>query len=349
MKKIIKTAAYLILAVAAFGCAKSVSEGPNEANVRYFNSWMQVNHPDLKPTGLGIYILPTEPTGEETGIEVKEDGFVYADYVITNLEGDISDYTDMNTAKQLGTYNPTFYYGPKVLTTFEQALPAGVADAVIGMKVGERKKFIVPSWLMTYYDYDTEQEYINNSSNTSSAIYDITIKDYADSIQLHEIELIDSYLTSDLSTYNEWQNDTTGFYYRRLKAPVDTTAFASDTTIYINYTGKLLYRNYTEDKIDTLVFDTTIEKTAKDNGIYSSSKQYTPASVSWSETWGGITMGGSSVISGFAMTLWKMRPMEKGVGVFYSPLGYSYNGSGKSIPGYSPLIFEIEIVAKPEE
>ena len=56
----------------------------------------------------------------------------------------------------------------------------------------------------------------------------------------------------------------------------------------------------------------------------------------------------SSMINGFALTLWQMRSMEKGVGVFYSPMGYSYNGSGSSIPPYSPLVFEIEIVAKPE-
>jgi FKBP-type peptidyl-prolyl cis-trans isomerase len=64
-----------------------------------------------------------------------------------------------------------------------------------------------------------------------------------------------------------------------------------------------------------------------------------------------MTMGSdkSSMISGFAKTLWQMKAMEKGVGVFYSSLGYGYSGSGSSIPGYSPLIFEIELVAKPEE
>ena len=60
-----------------------------------------------------------------------------------------------------------------------------------------------------------------------------------------------------------------------------------------------------------------------------------------------MTSSKSDMIPGFAMTLWQMRAHEKGIGVFYSPLGYGYNGSGASIPSYSPLIFEIEIVDKP--
>ena len=57
----------------------------------------------------------------------------------------------------------------------------------------------------------------------------------------------------------------------------------------------------------------------------------------------------SSVIGGFALTLWQMRAFEKGIGVFYSPLGYSFNGSGSTIPPYAPLVFEIEIVEEPED
>ena len=68
------------------------------------------------------------------------------------------------------------------------------------------------------------------------------------------------------------------------------------------------------------------------------------------ETYKDITMGSDSgsIIEGFALTLWQMKAMEKGVGIFYSPLGYNKAGSGDLIPGYAPLIFEIEIVAKPE-
>ena len=66
-------------------------------------------------------------------------------------------------------------------------------------------------------------------------------------------------------------------------------------------------------------------------------------------------MDGSSVISGFAMALWNLNDlgdggkMDKGIGIFYSPLGYATSGSGSSIPAYAPLVFEIEIVPAPEK
>ncbi len=341
MKKFIKTAAYIALAFAAAACAKAVSEGKNDANVRHFNAWMEVNHPGLEPTGLGIYVLESE---EGTGAEVKKDGFVYADYVITDLKGNISSYTDKNTAKQLGSYDTTSYYGPKVMTTIEQTVPAGVAEALVGMKVGGRKKVIIPSWLMAYTTYKTEEEYIKNTSGTSSAIYDITVRDFTDSVTRYEDNLIKEYIEKNADIFKNVTHPTekdTAFYYQRLAEPLaKPEKFPDDTTIYINYTGKLL---------NGLVFDTTIEKIAKDNGLYSASKTYEPQAVKWAEKWSDIKLGESSVIPGFALTLWQMRPMEKGIGIFYSPLGYSYNGSGKSIPGYAPLIFEIEIVEKPKK
>ena len=99
------------------------------------------------------------------------------------------------------------------------------------------------------------------------------------------------------------------------------------------------------------MFDTTIERVAKDNGLYDAGKTYGPVSVKWGENYTDLTLGSgeSSVITGFALTLWQMKAMESGIGIFYSPLGYSYSGSEPSIPPYAPLIFEIEIVEEPEE
>ena len=344
MKKIFKTAAFVVLALAAAGCAKAVTEGPNEANKRYFDAWMELNHPDVKPTGIGIYILEEEAGN---GAEVKKDNYVYVDYTITDLQGNITSYTRKETAEQLGEYSKADYYGPKVLTTFENTIQAGLADALIGMKVGGRKKIIIPSWLMTYKSYDTPEEYLENSSSGTSAVYDITVTDVTTDISKYEIGEISHYIAENIDIFGRLTPADSvkghyGCYYKQLTAPVDTTSFPSDTSIYINYTGKLL---------NGQVFDTTIEKVAKDNNIYSASRAYEPTKINWGEKYSDLTMGTSNspMISGFAITLWQMRAFEKGIGVFYSPLGYSYNGSGSTIPGYAPLIFEIEIVEEPED
>ncbi len=345
MKKILKTTAYLAIALSAICCAKAVKVGPNEAEERYFNAWMKINHPDLEATGSGIYVLE-ETEGE--GAVIAEDNYVYANYTVTDLEGNISTYTEKEVAEQLGKYVASDYYGPKVLTTFENTIPAGLGEAIIGMKVGGTKKVIIPSWLMTYNTYDTAKEYLENESSGTSSIYDIEITDVALDIVKHEIRQIEQYFADNGDIFGKTPPDSLtghyGCYYKQLQPPADndTTSFPSDTTIYINYTGKLL---------NGQVFDTTIERVAKDNNIYSASRTYEPTSIQWAEEYTDLTMGtsGSSVISGFALTLWQMRAMEKGIGVFYSPMGYSYNGSGSSIPPYAPLIFEIEIVAEPED
>jgi hypothetical protein len=127
MKKTFRTAALVAIAIAAIGCAKVAKTGANDANMRYFNAWLEVNHPGLQPSGIGIYVLEEE---EGTGAEVKEGGYIMADYVVRDLNGKITNYTDKQTAKQLGAYDTTAYYGPKVLTTIKNTIQAGLADVL---------------------------------------------------------------------------------------------------------------------------------------------------------------------------------------------------------------------------
>ena len=330
----------------AAGCAKEVTSGPNEANERFMKAWMHVYNQtkgtDIEPSGLGIYILEETP-GD--GAEVTENGYAIVEYVKTDLDGNISEYTDALTAKQLGAYSPASYYGPKVWLTKDETIQAGLQNALVGMKVGGRKKVLVPSWLMTYSTYGSAAEYLKHSSDYANTIYDLTIKDFTESIDEWQIEAIKDYI----GTPDTFTNDTTGFYFKREGTlPADAKEFSKDTSIYINYTGKLL---------GGLVFDTTSERTAKEQDIYDPAKTYGPVKINWSESAGGITMGSSSssVISGFARTLWKMRYVpdskyrDKCIGIFTSSFGYGYSGSGSSIPGYAPLIFEIEVVDKPED
>lgn len=324
--------------VLAAGCAKEAVSGPNDANKRFMDAWMYVNYPDIQPSGLGIYVLE-EQEGEGDEV-IKEGNYAIVDYTVTDLQGNISSYTADTTAKKLGKYKSTNYYGPKVWLTMDATIQAGLQEAVVGMKRGGYKKVVIPSWLMTYSTYGTKQEYLDQETSYSNTIYEFTVKDFTDSIDVWQKDSIERYIVKNYGSLDAFSNDTTGFYYRQLEPPVSDKAFSADTTIYINYTGKLL---------NGLVFDTNIERVAKDNNLYDPSKTYEPVSIKWGEKHGDITMGSSSsVISGFSLTLWQMKPMEKGIGIFYSPLGYGYSGSEPAIPPYAPLIFEIEIVEKPE-
>lgn len=332
----------IIIAAAAallMGCAKEKPEVPNEDELLYFRSWMQKNHPDLQNRN-GIYVMEDIP-GD--GAAVKDLKYLFVTYTYTDLKGNVLGTSDIEVSKRIGTYSKSSYYGPVVWYTAENSLSAGMEEAVSDMKVGGTRKVIIPGWMFTYSRYETEQEYIDNVTGNDNTIYTIHISDATDDITAWECarmkEFSDKYL-GGIDTVS------TGFYYKSLSPAISEEEFASDTTITINYTGRLL---------NGQVFDTTIPDTAKVYNIYSSANTYGTASVAWSSTADGLQLttagssSGSSVISGFSKTLWEMKNGEKGVGMFYSSLGYGTGGSGSSIPGYAPLIFEIEIITSTEE
>lgn len=340
----------------AAGCAKQMSTPANEAAKRYFDAWMHVHHPDLTATENWIYIE------EETAGEGKpaDSAYVFVTYTAMDLSGNVSATSDSLMAKRLNTWQPQNYYGPVVWNRTSQQ--AGIYYSMSGMNVGGKRRTIIPGWLMTYSRYSTEEEYLANVTDGTNSIYEIRIVDQTDDITRWQVDSMSRFVGKDpLDLFVEMTPaDTTeyGFYYEGVisseegieydfeKMDTDTasTLFPSDTTVYINYTGRLL---------NGQVFDTTIEKTAKDHNIYNSGRTYEPVSVSWGENYSGITMGSSSssVITGFAKTLWRMscvKGVKSATGLFWSNFGYGYSGSGNTIPAYAPLIFEIEFTEEPE-
>ena len=196
MKKTFLTILYIAAALSAISCAKTEVLGPNDAYKRYFDAWMHLHHPDAQPTGIGIYILED---AQGNGVAVGEEGYVLIDYKVTDLEGNISSYTDAMTAKQLGDYNQTHYYGPKFWTTVETTLPAGVREAIVGTPIGTYRKVVIPSWLMSYKAYDSEEDYLDpplkkdeeyDASSYSNTIYEFTITDYTEDIDKWQIDSI---------------------------------------------------------------------------------------------------------------------------------------------------------------
>jgi FKBP-type peptidyl-prolyl cis-trans isomerase len=56
-----------------------------------------------------------------------------------------------------------------------------------------------------------------------------------------------------------------------------------------------------------------------------------------------VTIGGTSTVIGFQTGVEKMRLGERAILVFPSPIGYGEKGSGSTIPGFTPLAFEIYV------
>lgn len=363
MKKRISIILTAAAAIVCAGCAKTAETGIYDDDVRYLRAWLKADHPEIvgeivrnAETGLpdtlgrGVYLLSeTAGTG---GKKAAKGDYVALSYTVTDMEGTISSYTEKKTAEKLGAYNEANFYGPKIVSIAAGQNYAGVIDAVAGMEVGGERTVFIPKWLMSTQDHESESGYLAASSSASHAIYRIKLTGIIEDIGKHQIDEIEKHLKDNVIGKMQLENgkvvekvDTTGtkeacrgFYFIPVTDTTGHRTFPSDTTVTINYTGR---------RLDGQAFDTTIERVAKDNDIWSSSASYGTKSVSWGESFSEIQLGGSSVISGFSRTLWQMNA-GKGIGIFWSDLGYGSSGSGNMIPGYAPLIFEIEIVGEEE-
>ena len=338
-----KTILYFALAALLFaGCAKASKTGLNDANKRYLDAWILVNHPGAPQTTLGSYILEDHPgTGTSAG-SADDNLYVRVEYTVSTMAGSIQNACTEQLAKQLGTYDPTTYYGPVIWQRGQGAMAPGIEDAIGDMREGGVRTLLIPGWLLsTAKYYETAKEYQDNVSGTTG-IYEFKLCDVIPDIKKWEIDSVGRYISDTYPGKSVRDSLKYGFYYTQTGAPSSNIDFPADTTIYVNYILRLL---------DGKVIDTNVRDTAAFYNIYSSSRDYAPASIKWFSSEGtylNIKFGDSSgAIEGFQYALSLMHPHEKGTAVFYSGLGYSYKGSGSSIPAYSPLRFDLEIVDKP--
>ena len=331
-----KKAFFIILSsVLVLGaCARKATPGLNDLSRESFIAWMSRHYPDVKSSGHGVYVIEETTGGATLGSE-SEYPYVAVDYIYYNLYGDIQGYTEEPVAKQLGEYSETATYTPQIFYRGENGMNVGLRDAISGMSIGGERLVVIPGWLNTNTIYDTEAEYLANVTG-NDGIYRLKLREQIKDIEEWELDSLNRYVERN---YGLAPKDTLkkGFFYVRTGEPESEEAFPNDTTIKINYIGRLL---------NGKVFDTTIKDTAIFYGIYNSSSTYQATSVTLAEDYTEIKLGESTVIDGFAYTMSKMHPGESGTGLFYSSLGYGASGSGSSIPAYSPLRFDISIVDK---
>lgn len=332
MKKILVV--FTVLALVCTSCAKKTEEGKNDASLKSFTAWIQKNYPNLSKTGHGVYILENYSGNYQLG-SAENYPYIRLDYVAMDLSGNITDYSEAEVAQHMGTYTESKVYVPKIFFRGEGGMNMGLVDAIEGMDVGGERTVAIPGWLNSATVYKTEEEYIKNVSGTSG-VYIFRLREQISDIGAWELDSLCTHLKRH---YGMEKSDSLkyGFYYRQTRKPTEDISWPKDTTIKINYVGRLL---------NGMVFDTNVKDTAILYGLYSSSKSYGPSSVTIAENYQENTLEQSTVIDGFAYMLSKMHPNESGSGFFVSKLGYGTSGSGDAIPEYSPLQFDIQIVPK---
>ena len=343
MKKsiILITAACLL----AIGCERKNNNTTGAIAKEYLDLWMQEYHPGVSANANGVYILEDEAgTGNVWNKDLK-----YSRLTITirGFNGKITSTGHEEYAKQLGTYETGDYYGPNFTTPSTGY--AGVEAMLTGMQIGGTRTAVIPAWLLTTDRYSTQQEYLNACSTTSSLIYTITLWDQTDDIAQWEQDKVGIYAVTNFpgsmipASFNDATKAANIFYfYSDASRFQGQDTLKSNAKILINYTGRLL---------NGTVFDTTLEKEAKDNGIYDSSRTYAPVTITRAEDYSGYAMNGStSLVDGFKGALFLMKYAgEKSIAVFTSDLGYTASGSGTKIPSYAPLRFDLEIVSVVED
>ena len=317
-------------------CVKDAQTPKNDAAQRYFEAWISYYYPDAQKTPLGAYILEDTPG---TGLSSADSLYVRADYSYYDLDGNLIGTTRPRVAKQNGTFKSSNYYGPAFFYRGEELdnLPAGVEEAFASMRVGGKRRVVIPGWLGEYSKrYDSEENYLLHCSGTDY-IYELELVSALDNTEKWEKDSLARFISANCPEAVESES-MPGFYYLTLRKGLEDKTYTKDSTIYMNYTGRTL---------DGRVFDTTVADTAKVWNIYSSSKTYEPVLVNWDDDdYSGITITSNktSVISGFSYGISLLHPREKAQFFFYSGYGYSNSGSGSTIPAFCPLIFEVDIV-----
>jgi FKBP-type peptidyl-prolyl cis-trans isomerase FklB len=325
-----------------WGCAKKDTSSTGTLAQEYLNLWLNEYHPGVNASSTGVYILEEEvgsgsAWNSETPISLLMT-------TIRGLGGVISSTGHEEYAKQLGTYVAGNYYGP--LVTYTQNGYAGVEAVLSGMRVGGTRTAVVPSWLLTTDRHSSQKEYLDACTNSTHLIYTITLAGQASDVTKWEQNSVEDYIlrnlgnTVQLSSFNDDTKENNLFWFGSNAASVQEgqKAIESNTKYKLNYTGRLL---------NGQVFDTTIERVAKDNGIYNSSRTYAPVTITTADSYENYALdGNTSLVDGFKGALSLMQYVgEKATTLFTSALGYSANGSSSTIPPYAPLRFDLEIVS----
>jgi FKBP-type peptidyl-prolyl cis-trans isomerase len=181
--------------------------------------------------------------------------------------------------------------------------------AINYMKEGESGTFILPSRLAFGS---------NSVVNVPYAVIKIDIKLLK---VRNEEEQIEDFIADKKYDVSKIEKTSSGLRFIKTKSNPTGDAPKSTQTVKVAFTGRLLYDYYTVNTDGSKIWDSKF-----DAGDFE------------------LTLGTKGAIVGFEEGINKLKVGEKAIIIFPSFVGYGASGSGKYIPPYSPLYFEIELV-----
>jgi FKBP-type peptidyl-prolyl cis-trans isomerase len=181
------------------------------------------------------------------------------------------------------------------------------------LKEGESGLFLIPSALA----FGSSQ--LGDVPAFSVIVLELTIDAIRD--EAAQIALIQK-------TYNieNPEKTSSGLLFKKLVENPTGAAVSADAPVLVNYTGRLAYSYVHTDASGAYVY----------NPIFGSGTLGTPTVP--------FVLSQNSLIPGFTEALKKMRAGEKAAVIIPHLQGYGPAGNS-AIPGYSPLYFEISVVA----
>ena len=146
---------------------------------------------------------------------------------------------------------------------------------------------------------------------------------FAEEGKAAEADSLKSYIEKNKITVNPTES---GLYFIETKKGNGAKA-ENGKKVKVNYTGKL---------IDGTVFDTSIEKEAKEANIYNDKRPYEPIS---------FVLGRGEVIPGWEEGISMMKVGGKARLIIPSSIGYGQRGAGGgAIKPFSTLVFDVELI-----
>lgn len=226
----------------------------------------------------------------------------------------------------------------RMLQVGENMFDGDLHEGLLMMHVGDVASFAIDADKMAkFYQGHMPPQYKEN--NGDKIYYDITLVDIVTKEEIaeeqnnfqmameerrtQEPEIIANFIKENNITAKPNANGV----YVIVKKQGNGPKVAVGKEVSMNYTGRLL---------DGTMFDTSVEKDAREGGIYQQGRPYEPLSY---------VVGKMSLISG-----WEEGVMGQPAGtqlrlVIPSAQGYGAQGAGQTIMPYSPLCFDIEIVS----